>query len=245
MENDDTIVEETLILDVRDSESEPQVDWETFVIFIFKSWTLDVSNQKTEPPLCLLERNKNTDKELIEYCTKKRFGFETTKVAPFEFLRKSSTNEKWSPKDYQFEDGDARSMWWIYDQRGTNTSVRGKRKHVSSFAAGGAAYMEVYACLAANLSSFLLLNILKDQFCQVLKVAVGLLVWAEALVDFILFGPLFLVTVATVVYNPNLYQGLSLHSHISRAARHCSLRVATWEIILCLNLLIVCLSDHL
>ncbi|GJX05691.1 ribonuclease H-like domain-containing protein [Tanacetum coccineum] len=31
-------------------------------------------------------------------------------------------------------------------------------------------------------SSFLLLNILKDQFCRVLKVAVGLLVWAEALV---------------------------------------------------------------
>ncbi|GKA30915.1 S-adenosyl-L-homocysteine hydrolase [Tanacetum coccineum] len=53
----------------------------------------------------------------------------------------------------------------------------------------------ILTSLLAYRSSFLLLNILKDQFCQVLKDVVGLLVWAEALVGFILFGPLILVTV--------------------------------------------------
>ncbi|GKA58572.1 ribonuclease H-like domain-containing protein [Tanacetum coccineum] len=44
-------------------------------------------------------------------------------------------------------------------------------------------------------SSFLLLNILKGLFCQVVKDADGLLDWAEVLVGFILFRPLILVTV--------------------------------------------------
>ncbi|GJW31990.1 ribonuclease H-like domain-containing protein [Tanacetum coccineum] len=43
---------------------------------------------------------------------------------------------------------------------------------------------ERQARIEIECSSFLLLNILKDQFCQVLKDVVGLLVWAEALLYF-------------------------------------------------------------
>ncbi|GJU20234.1 hypothetical protein Tco_1153576 [Tanacetum coccineum] len=52
-----------------------------------------------------------------------------------------------------------------------------------------------WTCALRNRSSFLLLNILKGLFCQVVKDADGLLDWTEVLVGFILYGPLILVTV--------------------------------------------------
>ncbi|GJZ40642.1 ribonuclease H-like domain-containing protein [Tanacetum coccineum] len=75
------------------------------------------------------------------------------------------------------------------------------------FTKGHGTAQHVKLCKHLNLVVlFVLVNILKGLSCQVLEVAVGLLVWAEALVGFLLFGPLSLVTVIKEVYNPNLYQ---------------------------------------